>query len=80
MVVTDALLLVGAATVVAFSAVRPPGAAARARSAGHPSARVHAAARTETTDREVPVDAHAPHVVGDSASERAAVTPPRRRG
>ena len=25
---------------------------------------------TETTDREVPVDAHAPHVVGDSASER----------
>src|SRR5258708_19421837 len=24
---------------------------------------------TETTDREVPVDAHAPHVVGDSASE-----------
>ena len=23
---------------------------------------------TETTDREVPVDAHAPHVVGDSAS------------
>src|SRR5262249_12087203 len=25
---------------------------------------------TETTDREVPVDAHAPHLVGDSASER----------
>ena len=25
---------------------------------------------TETTDREVPVDADAPHVVGDSASER----------
>ena len=25
---------------------------------------------TETTDREVPVDAHAPHVVGDSAGER----------
>src|SRR5262249_20864759 len=25
---------------------------------------------TETTDREVPVDAHAPHVIGDSASER----------
>src|SRR3954454_18090241 len=25
---------------------------------------------TETTDREVPVDAHTPHVVGDSASER----------
>jgi hypothetical protein len=25
---------------------------------------------TETTDREVFVDAHAPHVVGDSASER----------
>jgi len=25
---------------------------------------------TETTDREVPVDAHAPHVVGDSARER----------
>jgi hypothetical protein len=25
---------------------------------------------TETTDREVPVDPHAPHVVGDSASER----------
>jgi hypothetical protein len=25
---------------------------------------------TETTDREVPVDAHAPYVVGDSASER----------
>ena len=25
---------------------------------------------TETTDREVPVDAHAPHVVGHSASER----------
>src|SRR5262249_6654237 len=25
---------------------------------------------TETTDRQVPVDAHAPHVVGDSASER----------
>jgi hypothetical protein len=25
---------------------------------------------TETTDREAPVDAHAPHVVGDSASER----------
>src|SRR6185436_780898 len=24
---------------------------------------------TETTDREVPVDAHAPHVVGNSASE-----------
>ncbi len=24
----------------------------------------------QTTDREVPVDAHAPHVVGDSASER----------
>jgi hypothetical protein len=24
---------------------------------------------TETTDREVPVDAHAPHVVGDSAGE-----------
>jgi hypothetical protein len=24
----------------------------------------------ETTDREVPIDAHAPHVVGDSASER----------
>jgi hypothetical protein len=25
---------------------------------------------TETTDPEVPVDAHAPYVVGDSASER----------
>src|SRR5262249_29686244 len=25
---------------------------------------------TETTDREVPVDAHAPHVVGDSTSKR----------
>jgi hypothetical protein len=25
---------------------------------------------TETTDREVPVDAHAPNVVGDPASER----------
>src|SRR5215831_2134031 len=25
---------------------------------------------TETTDRKVPVDAYAPHVVGDSASER----------
>ena len=25
---------------------------------------------TETTDREVPVDPHAPHVVGDTASER----------
>src|SRR5262249_47323252 len=25
---------------------------------------------TETTDREAPVDAHAPHVVGDSTSER----------
>src|SRR5205807_10249755 len=25
---------------------------------------------TETTDREVPVDTHAPHVIGDSASER----------
>src|SRR4029453_11616907 len=24
---------------------------------------------TETADRQVPVDAHAPHVVGDSASE-----------
>jgi len=24
----------------------------------------------ETTDREVPVDAHAPNVIGDSASER----------
>ena len=24
---------------------------------------------TETSDREVPVDAHAPHVVGDAASE-----------
>ena len=27
------------------------------------------ASGTETTDREVPVDAHAPHVVGHSASE-----------
>jgi hypothetical protein len=25
---------------------------------------------TETTDGQVPVDAHAPHVIGDSASER----------
>ena len=25
---------------------------------------------TETSDREVPVDAHAPHVIGDSASKR----------
>ena len=25
---------------------------------------------TETTDREVPVDAYAPHIVGDSASQR----------
>jgi hypothetical protein len=25
---------------------------------------------TETTNREVPVDAHAPHVVGDPASKR----------
>src|SRR5262249_49308297 len=25
---------------------------------------------TETTDREVPVDTHAPYVIGDSASER----------
>jgi hypothetical protein len=25
---------------------------------------------TETTDRAAPVDAHAPHVVGDSAGER----------
>jgi hypothetical protein len=25
---------------------------------------------TETTDREAPVDAHAPHVVGDPAGER----------
>ena len=26
--------------------------------------------RRSTTDREVPVDAHAPHIVGDAASER----------
>src|SRR5215831_7109588 len=31
---------------------------------------IRVAPGTETTDREVPVDAHAPHVVGDSASER----------
>jgi hypothetical protein len=31
---------------------------------------VSVAPRTETTDRKVSVDAHAPHVVGDSASER----------
>src|SRR5438552_17240662 len=34
----------------------------------------------ETTDRKVPVDAHAPHVVGDPASERFdasdVITPP----
>jgi hypothetical protein len=27
------------------------------------------APRTETTNRELPMDAHAPHVVGDSAGE-----------
>src|SRR5207248_11583296 len=31
---------------------------------------ISVAPRAETTDRMVPVDAHAPHVVGDSASER----------
>ena len=31
---------------------------------------VSVAPGAETTDREVPVDAHAPHVVGDSANER----------
>ena len=31
--------------------------------------RISVAPGTETTDREVPVDPHAPHVVGDSASE-----------
>jgi hypothetical protein len=30
---------------------------------------IRVAPGTETADREVPVDAHAPHVVGDSASE-----------
>jgi hypothetical protein len=25
---------------------------------------------TETTDREVPIDAHAPHLIGDSPGER----------
>src|SRR4029453_9912195 len=38
---------------------------------------------TETTDREVPVDAHAPHVIGDSASEpfdaSEVFTPPPER-
>jgi hypothetical protein len=36
---------------------------------------------SETTDRKVPVDAHAPHIVGDSTSERfdasGVDTPPR---
>ncbi len=32
--------------------------------------RVSVAPGTETSDREMPVDAHAPHVVGDSASAR----------
>ena len=31
---------------------------------------ISVAAGAETTDRELPVDAHAPHLVGDSASER----------
>ena len=31
---------------------------------------ISVASGTETTDREVPVDVHAPHVVGDSVSER----------
>src|SRR5262249_15352308 len=30
---------------------------------------INVAPGAETTDREAPVDAHAPHVVGDSASE-----------
>jgi hypothetical protein len=32
--------------------------------------KISVAPGTETTDREVPVDAHVPHVAGDSASER----------
>ena len=33
-------------------------------------AEISVAPRTETTDREAPLDAHAPHVVGDPAGER----------
>jgi hypothetical protein len=31
---------------------------------------ISVAPRTEATDREVTVDAHAPHIVGDAAGER----------
>ena len=32
--------------------------------------KISVAAGTQTTDRKMPVDTHAPHVVGDAASER----------